>query len=273
MNYSVLVKLEGVMVNEFNVEEIYEKGLRRRFGINKEVEDEVSEIINPLKEKKEKEIEMNKKFVEREIEKINNNLNDLREKRKRINGDSCLEKEEKDSEKQIIDNRIKELLEKREDLKNYFKNLRLSIKEMISNEEEKVREEISEERSKELDPIREREKEIVMKELIKEYDENFENLKLRRGVKEVFDRLFKLKMKYKELRIIVESEYRSLKVRRLLKNLGLDFCEVVNSSVEGWDNELNEEGELLIKVENVDDLTFLVEKVKYEIDLKKRLRA
>ena len=284
MNCSVLVKLEGVMVNEFNVEEIYEKGLRRRVGFNKEVEDEVSEKMYLLKEEKMEEFLENKMFIDRKVEKIKSIIKNLREElkeeKRRIKDDKNLGKVEKKSREEMyknrIDNRINKLKNRIEDLNNDFKNLKISIREMLNNAEESVRKEISKEKSKELEPIRKREKEIVMKEIKKEYDENFEKLNLRRGVKEVFDRLFKLKMKYEGLRIIVKSEVRSLKVRRLLNNVGLDFCEVINSSVEGWNKEFEElkkKSELLIEVEKVEDLEFLVENVKNEIKLKNRLRV
>lgn len=275
MNYStiVLVKLEGVMINEFNLEECYESGLRRRVGFTNEVNEEVMEMINPLKEEKNEEIKRNKGFIDREIEKIKGEINILREKKSSISKDKSKEKEEKDTEKEVIDNEIKVLKDKIDGLKNYFKNLKLEAREIIRKKEEEVRGIVISEKNKELDPIREIEKEVVMKEIMKEYDERFEDLKLKEGVKSVFDRLFKLKMVNKELRIVVESKFRCLKVRRLLNNVGLDFCEVVNSGVEDWDKEIKKNDDLLIRVENEDDLMFLVEKVKYEMNQRKRLRA
>lgn len=268
-NSTILVKLEGVMINEFNVEECYEKGLRRRVGFTNEVNEEVMEVINPLKEEKNEVVKRNKGFIDSEIKKIKGEINILREERSCIIKDKSKEKEEKDREKEVINNKIKVLNDKIDGLKDYFKNLKLEVREIIKKKEEEV---ISE-KNKELDPIREREKELIMKEIMKEYDERFEDLKLKEGVKRVFDRLFKLKMVNKELRIIVESKYRSLKVRRLLNNVGLDFCEVVNSNVKDWDKEIKKNSDLLMMVENEDDLMFLVEKVKYEMNQRKRLRA
>ena len=274
MSYStIVVKLEGVMINEFNVEECYEKGLRRRVGFTNEVNEEVMEVINPLKEEKNEVVKRNKGFIDNEIKKIKGEINILREERSCIIKDKSKEKEEKDREKEVINNKIKVLNDKIDGLKDYFKNLKLEVREIIKKREEEVREIIISEKNKELDPIREREKELIMKEILKEYDERFEDLKLKEGVKRVFDRLFKLKMVNKELRIIVESKYRSLKVRRLLNNVGLDFCEVVNSNVKDWDKEIKKNSDLLMMVENEDDLMFLVEKVKYEMNQRKRLRA
>lgn len=49
-NLNVVVRLENVMMNGFNVEENYEKGLKRRVGLTKEISEGVKDINVELKE-------------------------------------------------------------------------------------------------------------------------------------------------------------------------------------------------------------------------------
>ena len=92
---------------------------------------------------------------------------------------------------------------------------------------------------------------------------------MRKGVDRVFERLLKIKRVNEEMRLIVVSEVRCLKVRRLLNNLELNECEVVNSNVENWKEDLEKEGDNTIFVEEKEELENLIERVKLYLKSRK----
>lgn len=242
-NLKVVIRLENVMINGFDVESNYEKDLKRRLNYGK-VKDRINLLENEIKEweelKKEVEEEEMKEFKVFRKVLLSSELS-LEDFKKVII--------KKENEKKGIGNEIK----------------------LLRKEIDKISEEfevLMEEKSKE-------EKDFVIKRMKKEYDDRFENLNLKNGVKEIFDRLLKLKFYFKDvdMKIVVMSDVRSLKVKRLLNNVGLDFCEVVNSSVEGWRENLVEENYEIMLVESKEELVGLIDKVKLFLLDEKRLRA
>lgn len=255
-NLKVVVRLENVMMNGFNVEESYERNLRKRVSLVKEMNEGVEDILCELND-------LNKKKMElmEEIDGMSEEIRGLMNEKKLLNEE--LSEKEKKIEKGKINDRIKMLREVKNGKIEEKKRMNDWIKE-IRIEREEVKDKIRREMEGEMDELRNREKEMELKRLKEKFDEDFENKKLKKGVKEVFDRLFKLMNYNKEVgfKVYVVSDVRSLKVRRLLNNVGLEDCEVLNSNVEGWNKYLEKEGDEVIFVESEEDLGGLVEKVK-----------
>lgn len=123
--------------------------------------------------------------------------------------------------------------------------------------------------NKKMDELRKRDKDVIIKRIKEDYDRDFEKKKLRKGVDRVFERLLKIKRVNEGMRLIVVSEVRCLKVRRLLNNLELNECEVVNSNVENWKEDLEKEGDNTIFVEEKEELENLIERVKLYLKSRK----
>ena len=257
-NLNVVVRLENVMMNGFNVEESYERNLRKRVNLVKEMNEGVEDILCELND-------LNKKKMElmEEIDGMSEEIRGFMNEKRLLKMNDELSKQEKEVEKERINDKIEELREVKKRKVEEKKRMNDRMKE-IRKEREEVKEEIRRDMEEDMNELRNREKEMELKRLKEGFDEDFENKKLRKGVKEIFDRLFKLMNYNKEVgfKVYVVSDVRSLKVRRLLKNEGLEDCEVLNSSVEGWRRNLEKEGNEVIFVESKEDLGGLVEKVK-----------
>ena len=132
-----------------------------------------------------------------------------------------------------------------------------------------MKQRIIEEMNKKMDELRKRDKDVIIKRIKEDYDRDFEKKKLRKGVDRVFERLLKIKRVNEGMRLIVVSEVRCLKVRRLLNNLELNECEVVNSNVENWKEDLEKEGDNTIFVEEKEELENLIERVKLYLKSRK----
>ena len=242
-NLNVVVRLENVMINGFNVEENYEKGLRRRVGWTKEISEGVKDINVELKELYDEikgmssEIEGYKKLV------------------------SILKKEGKKEEMDLWKEKLGKIEEEKKKIYEKIKGLR--------KERDEIEKEIIEEMNKKMDELRRRDKDVIIKRMKEDYDRDFEKKELRKGVDKVFERLLKIKSVNEGMRLIVVSEVRCLKVRRLLNNLELNECEVVNSNVESWKEDLEKEGDNIIFVEEKEELDHLIEKVKLRLKQEK----
>ena len=237
-NLNVVVRLENVMVNGFNVEENYEKGLRRRIGLSKEINEGVKDINMELKDLYDEIKEMSN-----EIKRYKEVISILRKK----NGEGVDFWREKLNK---VEKEKKELNEK-------VKNLREERKEVVN--------EIEEEMNKKMDVLRKKDKDMTIKGMKEELDRDFEKKELRKGVEKVFERLLKIKRVNEGMRLIVVSDERWLKVKRLLKNVGLEECEIVNSNVEGWKKDFEKEGDYTIFVEEKEELDNLIERVKLSL--------
>lgn len=242
-NLNVVVRLENVMVNGFNVEENYEKGLRRRVGLVKEISEGVKDINMELKE------------LYNEIKRINSEIKGYK---KLIN---ILKKEGKKEEMDIWRERKGKIEEEKNELNERIKSLR--------KEREEVKTEIIGEKNKEMEVLRKKDREVTIKGMKEELDRDFEKKELRKGVEKVFERLLKIKRVNEGMRVIVVSEVRSLMVRRLLDKFRLNECEVVNSNVESWKEDLEKEGDNIIFVEEKEKLDHLIEKVKLRLKQEK----
>ena len=238
-NLNVVVRLENVMVNGFNVEENYEKGLRRRVGLVKEISEGVKDINMELKE------------LYNEIKRINSEIKGYK---KLIN---ILKKEGKNEEMDIWKERKSKIEEEKNELNERIKSLR--------KEREEVKTEIIGEKNKEMEVLRKKDREVTIKGMKEELDRDFEKKELRKGVEKVFERLLKIKRVNEGMRVIVVSGVRSLMVRRLLHKFRLKECEVVNSNVERWKEDLEKEGDNTIFVEEKEELENLVERVKLSL--------
>ena len=238
-NLNVVVRLDNVMVNGFNVEENYEKGLRRRVGLVKEISEGVKDINMELKE------------LYNEIKRINSEIKGYK---KLI---SILRKEGKNEEMDIWRERKSKREEEKNELNERIKSLR--------GEREEVKTEIVGEKNKEMEMLRKKDREVTIKGMKEELDRDFEKKELRKGVEKVFERLLKIKRVNEGMRVIVVSGVRSLMVRRLLDKFGLKECEVVNSNVESWKEDLEKEGDNTIFVEEKEELDNLVERVKLSL--------
>ena len=236
---NVVVRLENVMVNGFNVEENYEKGLRRRVRLVKEINEGVKDINMELKE------------LYNEIKKKNS---DIEGYKKLI---SILKKEGKKEEMDIWRERKSKIEEEKYELNERIKSLR--------EEREEVMKEIIEEKNKEMDELRKKDREVTIKGMKEEFDRDFEKKELRKGVEEVIGRLLKIKRVNEGMRVIVVSGVRSLMVRRLLNKFGLKECEVINSNVENWKEDLEKDVDNTIFVEEKEKLDNLVERVKLSL--------
>ena len=237
---NVVVRLENVIINGFNVEENYEKGLRRRVGLVKEISEGVKDINMELKE------------LYNEIKRINSEIEGYK---KLI---IILKKEGKNEEMDIWRERKSKIKEEKNELNERIKSLR--------GEREEVKTEIAEEKNKEMEMLRKKDKDVTIKGMKEELDRDFEKKELRKGVEEVFERLLKIKRVNEGMRVIVVSGVRSLMVRRLLDKFGLKECEVINSNVESWKENLEKEGDNTIFVEEKEELDNLVERVKLSLE-------
>ena len=134
------------------------------------------------------------------------------------------------------------------------KEINERIKGLIKEREE-VKKEIIVEKNKEMDELRKKDREVTIKGMKEELDRDFEKKELRKGVERLFERLLKIKRVNEGMRVIVVSEVRSLKVRRLLNNWGLKECEVIYSNVENWKEDLEKDVDNTIFVEEKEEFT------------------
>ena len=242
-NLNVVVRLENVMMNGFNVEENYEKGLKRRVGLTKELSEGVKDINVELKE------------LYDEVKGINSEIEGYK---KLVN---ILKKEGKKEEMDVWKEKLGKIEDEKKELNDKIKGLR--------KERGEIEKGIIEEMNKKMDELRKRDKDVIIKRMKEDYDRDFEKNKLRKGVDRVFERLLKIKRVNEGMRLIVVSEVRCLKVRRLLNNLELTECEVVNSNVENWKQDLEKEGDNTIFVEEKEELENLIERVKLYLKSRK----
>ena len=161
----------------------------------------------------------------------------------------------------VWEEKLSKLNEEKKELNDKVNGLR--------KERDETEKEIIEEMNKKMDELRKRDKDVIIKRMKEDYDRDFEKKKLRKGVDRVFERLLKIKRVNEGMRLIVVSEVRCLKVRRLLNNLELNECEVVNSNIESWKEDLEKEGDNTIFVEEKEELENLIERVKLNLKSRK----
>lgn len=232
-NLKIVIRLENVMINGFDVENNYEKDLKRRLQLEKKMNEGVEYIKVKMDEIIKEKVMLNDEIgVLKGVIKVEKDKENI----KRLKGYKLIKEEKK---KELIKELRKLRSERDEEMKEIRNELVGELEEIIN-------------------------KDLVIKRMKKEYDDRFEDLKLKKGVKEIFDRLVRLNLYYKDvdIKIVVMSDVRSLKVKRLLNNVGLDFCEVVNSSIDGWRENLVEEKYEIMLVESKEELVGLIDKVK-----------
>ena len=194
---------------------------------------------------------MELKELYNEIKRINSEIKGYK---KLIN---ILKKEGKNEEMDIWKERKGKIEEEKNELNERIKSLR--------EEREEVKTEIIGEKNKEMEVLRKKDREVTIKGMKEELDRDFEKKELRKGVEKVFERLLKIKRVNEGMRVIVVSGVRSLMVRRLLYKFRLKECEVLNSNVESWKEDLEKEGDNTIFVEEKEELENLVERVKLSL--------
>ncbi|MBP3832647.1 MAG: hypothetical protein ILA03_01615 [Bacteroidaceae bacterium] len=143
-NLNVVVRLENVMMNGFNVEENYEKGLKRRVGLTKELSEGVKDINVELKE------------LYDEVKRMNS---EIERYKKLVN---ILKKEGKKEEMDVWKEKLGKIEDEKKELNDKINGLR--------KERGEIEKGIIEEMNKKMDELRKRDKDVIIKRMKEDYE-------------------------------------------------------------------------------------------------------